>query len=161
MKRPGEAKEVSNIADEYLKLSIEDREAAEKLKRFGLYRQAIYFHCQSIEKYIKSELYKKINPDNKFYHDLSNVHSIEKLMELLIDVSSSEAIMREHIKKQVDQVLEGVDYRKLHNNLRYPYYNNWKNKNYMIEYRREDYNEIVGNQFEKLRKIIKELFKAF
>ena len=153
-------KDLENLAEYYLEKSEEDRQSAKLLLDNGYYSQAIYLQYQSMEKKIKSEIYKRINPLNKYYTDLVYTHSLSKLMELLIDVSVGDLNTREQMKSQINELLKRVDYMKLNNTLRYPIYDKWKKCYREVCYTEKEYREIVEVKYEQLRKYIEEIFKA-
>lgn len=154
-----EKKEIINISDYYLKKAELDKKAGEILAIQGLYSQAIYFELQYMEKFIKSEICKKINIENKYTHELVNKHSIKELIFFLIDVIVVNEIFNKQLKSQIEEILGKIDYNKLHNNLRYPYYS-LKNKTFIhVEYTKEDYNKIVNENFEQLKNYISSLYK--
>ena len=151
---------IENLSEYFLKKSEEDSEVAELLLKNRHYNEAIYFHCQSIEKKIKSEIYKRINPLNVKYEDYTHNHSLRKLMRLLIDVYVGDETTRIQMKKQTDILLKKIGYLNLNSALRYPIYDDYK-KCYMEScYTEKDYKEIVEVKYEQLRKYIEEIFKA-
>ena len=151
---------VENMSEYYLTKSVEDSKAADILYDKGFISQALYLQCQSVEKKIKSELYKKINPLNRHYHKLSDTHSLKDLMEFLLEITVTDENQKEQMKNQIKDMLRKMNYSRLNNRLRYPVYD--KNYEQYIEscYDRNDYKEIVKNRFEPLKRYVESLFKA-
>ncbi|WP_410207627.1 HEPN domain-containing protein [Fusobacterium sp.] len=153
-------KPLENLSEYYLEKSKEDSSAADLLLKNRYYSQAIYLECQSMEKKIKSEIYKRINPHNKYYTNISHTHSLSELMEFLIDVSVGDMSTREQMKKQTNELLKKIDYMRLNNTLRYPVYDKWKKCYKEICYTEKEYKEIVEEKYGQLRRYIEEIFKA-
>lgn len=154
-----ERKEIINISDYYLKKAELDKKAGKVLAEQGLYSQAIYFELQYMEKFIKSEISKKINIENRYTHELVNKHSIKELIFFLIDIIVVNDTFNKQLKFQIEEILGKIDYNKLHNNLRYPYYSP-KNKMFIhVEYNKEDYEKIVDENFEQLKNYVSNLYK--
>lgn len=150
---------IINISDYYLTRAEEDRKAGELLAEAGLYNQAIYFSSQYMEKFIKSEISKLISIENKYTHDLVNKHSIKDLMILLIEISVADKLIREQLSSQVREILGKINYDKLHNNLRYPYYNPRTKEFVATIYTEKDYEEIVNVSFKKLKDYVSQLYR--
>lgn len=154
-----ERKEIINISDYYLKKAELDKKAGKVLVDQGLYSQAIYFELQYMEKFIKSEICKKINIENRYTHELVNKHSIKELLFFLIDIIVVNEIFNKQLKYQVEEILGEIDYNKLHNNLRYPYYSPKRKTFIYVEYNKEDYEQIVNDNFKQLKNYISSLYR--
>ena len=156
-----ERKEIVNISDYYLMKAELDKKAVKILASQGLYSQAIYFELQYMEKLIKSEISKKIDIKNKYAENLIKNHSIKELIFLLIDIiiPDAEKTLKNQLKTQIESILGKINYDRLHNNLRYPYYN-FKSKEFLfIEYNKNDYEQIVNNSFKQLKNYMYNLYK--
>ena len=156
-----ERKEIVNISDYYLMKAKLDKKAVKILASQGLYSQAIYFELQYMEKLIKSEISKKIDIKNKYAENLIKNHSIKELTFLLIDIiiPDTEKTLKNQLKIQIEEILGRIDYNKLYNNLRYPYYSP-KNKIFVhVEYNKKDYEQIVNESFKQLKNYISNLYK--
>ena len=154
-------KEIVNISDYYLNKAELDEKAGDILAEQGLYTQAIYFKNQYMEKLIKSEISKKIDIKNKYAENLIKNHSIKELIFLLIDIiiPDAEKTLKNQLKTQIESILGKINYDRLHNNLRYPYYN-FKSKEFLfIEYNKNDYEQIVNNSFKQLKNYMYNLYK--
>lgn len=150
---------IQNISDYYLSKAELDRKAGELLAEKGLYSQAIYFASQYMEKLIKSEITKLISMENKFTYELVNKHSIKDLMILLIEITVADKLIREQLNKQIQEILGRINYDKLHNNLRYPYYNLREKEFISITYTKNDYEEIVNDTFKKLKNYVSQFYR--
>ena len=149
---------ITNISDYYLNKAILDKKSGEILAKQGLYSSAIYFEIQFMEKLIKSEICKKINLKIKYTHELVNNHSIKDLMFLLIDIVVTEENMKKQLKVQINNFLGNIEYNRLYNNLRYPYYSK-KNKEFLfVDYDEEDYKQIVKNSL-NLKYYLRDFYK--
>lgn len=152
-------KAILNISDYYLNKAQLDKKAGEVLAKEGLYSQAIYFEIQYMEKFIKSEICKRINIANKYTHEFVNKHSIKDLMFFIIDIIVIDENMKNQIKNQIENILGKIDYQRLHNNLRYPYYSPKTKEFLQVEYTKEDYEKIVNESFKQLKTYIENLYK--
>lgn len=125
------------ISNVYLSLSKEDEEAAILLKENRLYNAAIYMYIQAMEKKIKSHICKKINVTIPYYANMLRDigHSLDKSINLLIEVlAGNNIILKKQLSEQLkSQVFENIEFSKLYNNCRYPYY----------DYNKKEYSHIV------------------
>lgn len=154
-------KEIINISEHYLNKALLDEKAGNILAEQGLYNQAIYFKCQYMEKLIKSEISKVINIKNKYAENLIKIHSIKELIFLLIDIiiPDTKETLKNQLKIQIEDILGKINYDRLHNNLRYPYYNSKTKEFLFTEYNKNDYEQIVNKSFELLKSYIYDLYK--
>lgn len=96
----GKTRYISNgidMSDEYLNISQKDEKAAGLLYRQGLYNQAFYFYIQSMEKYIKSAICRKIDVTNDYYANKLRMmgHSLDDAIDFFIEiVSGSNEILK-------------------------------------------------------------------
>lgn len=151
-------KEIINISDYYLIKAEEDNRVADNLSEKGQYAQAIYFKLQYMEKFIKSELGKKINLKNKKFSEWIMKHDIKELTFQLIELVVVEENLKNHLKTQIENILGEIKYGRLYNNLRYPYYNPKTEEFYLIEFERKDYEKIIAN-FKQLRSYIENFYR--
>ena len=115
------------MADTYKQLALADRDAADILFSQKLYNQAVYMYIQSMEKNIKSCICNKINVTLPFYASkLREIgHSLDNSILFLIEIlSGNDNGLKSQLNKQLLKgVFEEINFRKLHNNCRYPKYN--------------------------------------
>ena len=151
-----------NMSIELFELAKNDEEASKILNNNGCYRQACYFVIQAMEKYIRSHIFSVINPELDFFIKENSHHSLERAIELLIDIKSSNNIsLKEQLKSQFSNVLnlKDIKYNHLHNNLRYPRYSYKNNKGYFIlEISSKDYKNLF-KILETLKNFLKDLDK--
>ena len=77
----------------------------------------------------------------------------------LIDIIAVNETFNIQLKSQIEEILGRIDYNKLYNNLRYPYYSP-KNKIFVhVEYNKKDYEQIVNESFKQLKNYISNLYK--
>lgn len=121
------------MPDEYLKISKDDEKAAELLYRQSLYNQAVYFYIQSMEKYIKSAICRKIDVTNDYYANKLRMigHSLDDAIDFFIEiVSGNNEILKMQITEQLKKgVLKDVRFSAIYNAVRYPFY---KSCNYKL-----------------------------
>lgn len=152
-----DAVQMSNL---YADISREDEKASKILFEQGLYNQAVYFLIQSMEKYIDSIICRKIDISNSYFSEWlrKNAHSIEKNIDFLVDIEiSRNEVLNNSIGDLIkNKILMGVRFSKLHNNVRYPYYNEYKGNYMLIQMTSEDYCEIA-KIFDTLKKTLTDL----
>ena len=75
-----------DMSDEFLIISKNDEKATQILCQQGLYNQAAYFYIQSMEKYIKSFICKKIDVTNDYYANRLRTlgHSLDTVIVFLL-----------------------------------------------------------------------------
>ena len=57
----------SEIADEFLRIAKEEEKAAELLYQNRFFNQAVYFYIQSMEKFIKAYICRRIDVSNEYF----------------------------------------------------------------------------------------------
>lgn len=151
-----------DVANEYKVISEQNLKAAQLLMTNGMYNEAYYYFIQSMEKSIKKKICEIIDVTNPYFakqmRDIG--HSLDNAIELLLKlVSGNNNILYEQIKKQiVEGVLKEIRFSSIHNNIRYPYFNQHKNEYSFMEITYNDCIEIM--QMEKnLKKFLDELHR--
>ena len=140
----------------YFTLAEEDENVGLLLINKGNYRHGIYFLLQSMEKYLRANIYMIINPCDKRVVNQNRNHSIDEAVELLLNILSGDDLVKQQIKKQLEIVLGDTKYHYLHNNLRYPSFSQ-KEKLYFIL----DVNEIDAKKIMKTLELLKDFLKDF
>ena len=117
----------SEIADQYAAAALQDENAAKELQEKGFYNQSGYFYIQAMEKYIKCQITRKIDAMNPFFAEKisrSLGHSLNESVALLVEVyTGNDTSMAEQMNKQIStNILKDINFRGLHNMLRYPTY---------------------------------------
>lgn len=148
-----------DVADGYRKLATEDENAAELLMKNGQYRQAIYFYIQAMEKYIRAQVFKRVNANLKYFRDKNKNHSIESAVDFLIEVYGQDEFLRNQIKNQLKElVIKDLNFQQLHNDLRYPYYSLKYDSFTVCDYNLNDCKEIA-DRLSMLKTFLSELDK--
>lgn len=136
-----------DMSGEYLKIAQDDEKAARLLYQQNLYNQAVYFYIQSMEKYIKSAICRKIDVTNDYYANKLRVlgHSLDDAIDFFIEiVSGNNEILKMQITEQLkNSVLRGIRFSTIYNAVRYPFY---KSHNYKLT-------EMSENDCEQMREI--------
>ena len=127
--------ELLEMSNTYTYLGKKDEEAAILLQKNLLYNVAVYMYIQSMEKKIKGCICKKINVSLPYYADkLRNIgHSLDKSIDFLIEIlAANNDVLTKQLSMQLKSgVFENIEFSKLYNNCRYPFYYH-KRKNYSI-----------------------------
>lgn len=141
--RSGTLCKVTNISYEYKIMAESDENVADLLKSQKKYRQAIYFYIQAMEKYLKCKIFTIVNPEIKYYIEENRHHSVEKSVSFLIDILATDERVKEQLTIQLRQyVLKSIRFNWLHNNLRYPEYNEKIGSYIKFDYSENDCNNI-------------------
>lgn len=146
----GKSRYINNGIDmshEYLRISQEDEKAARLLYQQNLYNQAVYFYIQSMEKYIKGAICRKIDVTNDYYANKLRMlgHSLDDAIDFFIEiVSGNNEILKMQITEQLKNgVLRGIRFSTIYNAVRYPFY---KSNNYKLT-------EMSKNDCEQMKEI--------
>lgn len=157
VKNIGNIKSNIDLSYEYKNLALQDEKVAILLKNNQEYRHAIYFFLQSMEKYIKSKIFTLVNPNLEYFIKKNKHHSLDDSVDFLIEVISSDENIRNQVKSQFNQyVFKDLNSRNLHNNLRYPFYNEKRGNYVIVNYDKKDC-EYIEEMLENLKKYLKDL----
>ena len=148
------------IAGVFLDLSRKDEEASVVLFRNGYYNQAVYMIIQSMEKYIKHMICKRIDISKDFFADKlkDDAHNFDKSIDFLITIMAGDnKIFAESLKMQFkEQILQGQKFSGIYNAVRYPFSNKRYGTYSFVEMKRGDY-EKIEEIFSVLKKSLREL----
>ncbi len=157
MKHIGTIKNNIDLSYEYKNLAKEDEKVAILLKNNFEYRHSIYYFIQSMEKYIKSKIFTLVNPNLEYFINRNKHHSLDSSIEFLIEVLSSDENIRNQVKFQFNQyVFKNLNSKSLHNNLRYPFYNNNYEYYTIVNYDKNDC-EYIEEMLNNLKKYLDDL----
>lgn len=114
-----------DLSADYARLAQQDEDTAVMLRQVHNYRASMYLLLQAMEKYIASVLARYVD-----YHDFDSrtkyfTHAIEDMVNGLLNLNESikDPRVRVAIRDQAKLFLfiPGVEFKKLHNALRYPF----------------------------------------
>ena len=146
-----------NVPNAYLAMSVSDERAAKVLFEHREYRQACYFLIQAMEKRIRSKIFTLVNPNHEYFRDRNRTHSLDDAVTFLIDICSTNDIVKKQITLQLQTyVLGNIKYNFVHNNLRYPHYSNKYNAYSMLEVNEKDFN-LLCEKFDLLKKFLENM----
>lgn len=146
-----------NVANEYKSLAEKDEHVAIFLKSNKEYRHSIYFFVQAMEKYIRSKIFTLVNPNLDYFRKKNQNHSLSNAIEFLIEIISADSTVQNQIKRQLNEyVFENINFQKLHNNLRYPFYNTKFNSYSSVEFTLNDC-EIIQKKLNDLKTYLEQL----
>jgi len=119
MKKIGKSKKISckEAIMKYYILAEEDESVGRLLIRNGKYRHGIYFLIQSMEKYLRANIYMIVDPCDKRVVSQNRNHSVDEAVELLLNILSGDVLVTQQIKNQLEKVLGDTKYHHLHNRL--------------------------------------------
>ena len=157
MDRIGRITRDVDVSSTYLELAKEDEYAAQMLKFNKMYKQATYLYIQAMEKQIRAKIFTLVNPNLEYYRDRNRDHSLDKAIDFLLEIISTDENVRSQIRNQMNRfVLGDVKYNQLHNNLRYPFYSKRYNYYSVLCIAEEDCINIEEN-LQSLKKYLKDL----
>lgn len=117
-----------DMSTEFEIISKQDEQTAILLSKHGLYNQSVYYYIQSMEKFIKSHICKKIDITNAYYANRLRElgHSLDNAIDFFIEiVSGNDNNLRIQVSEQLkNRVLRGIHFSIIHNLSRYPSYKN-------------------------------------
>lgn len=148
-----------SMSEEFLRISMEDEKAAEILYRNGNYNQSVYYYIQSMEKYIKCYICKKIDVTNTYFaNELRNLgHSLDAATDFFIEIlAGSNDVLREQVSEQLKQgVFKGIRFSAVHNAVRYPFY---RNESYSVTKMSKKDCETVSEIYSSLKKYMGQMY---
>jgi hypothetical protein len=156
MKKFGDIRHNVNVSQEYASLAKEDEMVANYLKNNKQYRHAIYFNIQAMEKYIRSKIFTKVNPNLEYFRNRNRNHSLNDAIEFLLEILGTNEMIKKQIKNQMDNIFGDINFQFLHNNLRYPFYSEKHNDYSMIDFSLADC-QFIENKNNILKKYLSEL----
>lgn len=157
MKKLGKIQHNIDASFEYEMLANGDEKAANSLRENGLYRQAIYFYIQAMEKQVRSKIFTLVSANIPYFREMNRHHSLEKAIEFLLHIISTDEGLKEQIRYQIhERTLGGIEFQKLHNNLRYPFYSHKYDSYSVVEYTKEDC-EFIHNGLVSLKNYLSQL----
>jgi hypothetical protein len=153
----GKFKRNVSAASEYSMLSTQDEKAAAILAEHSHYRQACSLLLQAMEKSIRAKIFTLVNPNIEYFRDKNKHHSLDSAVEFLIEIVSTDPLIKEQILTQLTtHVLGKTRYGQLHNDLRYPkYFQNFDSYS-LLETHQADF-DMLQSRLTALRRFLAEL----
>ena len=149
-----------DMANIFFNISQEDEKTSKILYEKGYYNQSVYFCIQSMEKYVKFFICKKVDISNKYFANKirETGHSIDSSIDFLIEIiAGNDNLLREQISNQIkNQILHGVKLSRLYNAVRYPFYNEYNKSYKILKMSLIDCKEMYM-MFEALKKMLQDL----
>jgi HEPN domain-containing protein len=157
VKRIGVKQGITDVSAEYARLADEDEAAGRFLQSHGHYRHAAYFFIQAMEKQVRAKIFQLVNPDNEYFRECTRTHNVDELLDFLVEIVGSTPLIREQVKGQLENnVLEGVRFGMLHNDLRYPFYQEKSRAHAVIVIRQQD-SEMCCGRLERLKPFLRDI----
>lgn len=149
-----------DVAAEYANLAKNDWKAAEVLHENGLYNEAVYYYIQTMEKRIKEKICCIVDILNPDFSDRMRTfgNSLDGAIEFLIEIlSGNDKNLHETLTDEiVRDILQDINFSKLHNNVCYPAYDRHKKEYTSLEIPKEECNNIKM-MAERLDQYLREL----
>ncbi|NCC31620.1 MAG: HEPN domain-containing protein [Chloroflexia bacterium] len=148
---------LSDVAAEYLVLAQEDEQVGLLLIRQGQYRHGISFLVQAMEKYVRSTIFGLVNPNTEYFRQRTLTHNLDDLLAFLREIVCSNAELREQVRLQMqDHVLGGIKFGALHNNLRYPHFDERRGSYFVLQVERNDADTVYA-RLQTLKQFLKDM----
>lgn len=149
-----------DIADVFLQISKEDEEVAQNLYNIRHYNQAVYFLLQSMEKYVKYVICKKIDITNPYFANKirETGHSIDASIDFLVEIiAGNDKNLKEQIGIQIRHTIcRDIRFSMIHNAVRYPIYSSYHESYKTLLMSSEDYSELY-----RIYNVLKKSLKDF
>ncbi|GAX45559.1 hypothetical protein NIES4075_65800 [Tolypothrix sp. NIES-4075] len=150
---------VNDVASEYENLALADEEAGVFLLSNGKYPHAAYFFVQAMEKYVRYRIFSLVNPNTEYFRKRTTTHSLDQLLDFLIEIVSSNSVVQEQVKEQLyTHVLGGVRFGKLHNDLRYPSFSDRYESYSMLRVTQKDA-AFTHEKLQRLKNFLKDIHR--
>lgn len=100
-----------------------------------------------------------VNPNIQYFRERNRTHSVEDAVEFLLEIISTDEIVRNQVSKQLkDNVLGDIRYNHLHNNLRYPSYFTKFDSYSILNITKQDF-DILSNKLSLLKLFLEDLHR--
>jgi hypothetical protein len=148
---------LSDVAAEYHGLAQEDEKVGQLLIGQGQYRHGIYFLVQAMEKYVRSTIFSLVNPNNGYFRQRTLTHNLDDLLAFLREIVCSNTELREQVRLQMqDHVLGGVRFGALHNDLRYPNFDERRSSYFVLQVERKDADTVYA-RLQTLKQFLRDI----
>lgn len=148
---------LSDVAAEYLALAQEDEKVGQLLISQGQYRHAIYFLVQAMEKYVRCTIFGLVNPNTDYFRQRTLTHNLDDLLAFLREIICSNAELREQVRLQMqDHVLGGIKFGALHNDLRYPNFDERRSSYFVLQTERKDADTVYA-RLQTLKQFLRDI----
>jgi hypothetical protein len=148
---------VTDVSAEYRTLAESDEKVGQLLIGQGQYRHGIYFLIQAMEKYVRSTIFGLVNPNTDYFRQRTLTHNLDDLLAFLREIICSNAELREQVRLQMqDHVLGGIKFGALHNDLRYPNFDERRRSYSLLSVGRQDA-DITLERLQTLKRFLKDI----
>lgn len=149
----------AEIAYEYNTYAMNDEKAAEVLLKNALYSESAYYYIQAMEKLIKTAISSRVDVTNAYYATKLKAigHSLDLAIDFFLEllVYGKEDVLAQQLEHQLKAVVfKNIRFGSLHNNIRYPIYNERWGSYGFLEISRADCEEL-----RHMLKVLKEYLK--
>lgn len=153
----GKPRHKVDVSSELLRIAEEDEAAGAVLHEAGLHRNASYFYIQSMEKRVRAQAFELIDPYNRYWRSTNQHHDLCSSVGFLIEALGMETLVAKQVKDMIDKYVIGeVNFRMLHNSLRYPYYSERYNSYSCVDYSEQDCDDVF-NKLAFLKNLLRDL----
>ena len=148
---------VTDLAAEYQALAEGDEKVGQLLIGQGQYRHGLYFLVQAMEKYVRSTIFGLVNPNTNYFRQRTLTHNLDDLLAFLREIVCSNAELREQVRLQMqDHVLGGVRFGALHNDLRYPNFDDRRGSYFILQVERKDADTVYA-RLQTLKQFLRDI----
>ncbi|HEY2584278.1 MAG TPA: hypothetical protein VGI81_00785 [Tepidisphaeraceae bacterium] len=134
---------VSDLAEAYERVALEDECVAVELLRAGRFRHAMYQVVQGMEKRIRAASLRLGESPEAFCQRAKN-HSLEEALDGLVAALTRHDLAKDQVEDMLFRhVLQGIRFDWLHNDLRYPFYLSNRRTSAVLEVTRTDVEQML------------------
>jgi len=146
-----------NVSYELRRIAEEDNKAGDVLREAGLFRNAAYFYIQSMEKRVRSQAFLIVDPANRYWRETNQHHDLYSSVGFLIEALGMDTLVAKQVKDMINTyVIDDINFRLLHNSLRYPYYSEQRSSFSCVDYSEQDC-DIIHNKLKFLINLLHDL----
>lgn len=146
-----------DVSYELVQIADEDERAGDVLATAGFYRNASYCYIQAMEKRVRSRAFEMVDPYNRHWRMTNQHHDLCSSISFLLEVLGMETMVAKQVSDMLDRYVIGdVDFRVLHNSLRYPYFSEKHNSYSCVDYGEADCN-MVRSKLTFLKNLLRDL----
>lgn len=154
-------KDATEIDYEYNFYALNDEKSAKLLFDNGFYNQAAYYYIQAMEKIVKAAISAKVDVTNIYYATKLKAigHSLDLAIDFFLEllVYGKDDMLTKQLENQLKTVVfKNIRFGSLHNNIRYPVYNERWHSYGILEISKEDCEEL-GHILQVLKEYMKQI----
>ena len=110
-----------------------------------------------MEKYVRSTIFGLVNPNTDYFRQRILTHNLDDLLAFLREIVCSNAELREQVRLQMqNHVLGGIKFGALHNDLRYPNFDERRSSYFVLQTERKDADTVYA-RLQTLKQFLRDI----